>query len=225
MRSVVLTGVSRGLGAELFAQFVASGDRVLGIGQQFTPEQRLLSVTEPDRVRLLTADLSDPAEIPTAKVLADFLRVGDAVLVNNAGVVDPIGPIGSLDPAATVDAVNVNLVAPMLLTNAFLEARRGPVRILFISSGAAHRAVPGWGTYCATKAGAEMFFEVLESEVADDPTVGVARVDPGVMDTDMQAAVRAADFPERERYAELHRRGQLPDPAAVARRIIAGNLS
>jgi NADP-dependent 3-hydroxy acid dehydrogenase YdfG len=70
-----------------------------------------------------------------------------------------------------------------------------------------------------------MFFEVLEAEVADDPTVRVARVNPGVMDTDMQATVRAGDFPERERYAELHRRGQLPDPADVARRIIAGNLS
>lgn len=225
MRSVILTGISRGLGADLFAQLSGDGDRILGIGRRFTDEQVSLATAEPSRVRLHQAELADPTTLPGTDTLGEFLAGGSgpAVLIHNAGVVEPIGPIGQLPGAATVAAVGVNLTAPLLLTNAFMSALPPgrPARVLFISSGAAHRTIENWSVYSATKRGAEMFFDSLRAE---HPDVYVANVNPGVMDTGMQAALRASDFPDRDRYVGLHDRGELPDPAEVARRIIEQHL-
>jgi benzil reductase ((S)-benzoin forming) len=128
----------------------------------------------------------------------------------------------ALDPADIARTVALNLTAPMLLTNAFLAAlpRGRGAHVLFVSSGAAHRVIDGWGVYSATKRGVEMFIEVLDAQ----PGVRAASVDPGVMDTGMQASIRAADFGERDHYVRRYRRGELADPAAVARRIVEEHL-
>jgi benzil reductase ((S)-benzoin forming) len=224
MRSVVLTGVSRGLGAALFDELVGRGDRILGLGRHFTDEQRKLAAAEPDRIQLYQADLADPEALPAAETLRNFLAgAGEAVLIHNAGTVEPIAPVGELPPDAVTAAVAVNLTAPMLLTNAFLAARpAGAVtRMLFISSGVAHRVIEAWSVYSATKRGGEMFFDAVAVE---QPDAYVVNVNPGVMDTEMQATVRSSEFPARDRYVGLQERGQLPSPATVARRIIGEHL-
>ncbi len=223
-RSVVLTGVSRGLGAAFFDELAGRGDRILGLGRHFTDAQRELAAAEPERIRLHEADLTDPAAVPGAKVLRDFLTDdGEAVLIHNAGTVEPVELVGALPPDAVAAAVAVNLTAPILLTSAFLAA--GPtgvtVRVLFISSGAAHRVIEGWSVYSATKRGAEMFFDAVAVE---QPNAYVVSVNPGVMDTGMQATLRGSEFPDRDRYVDLYERGRLPSPATVARRIIAEHL-
>ncbi|GAA1813711.1 SDR family NAD(P)-dependent oxidoreductase [Planosporangium flavigriseum] len=220
MRSVVLTGVSRGLGAALFAQLAGRGDRIFAVGRRFSEEQLALATAEPDRITLDEAELADPTTLPLPDRLRDFLRGSDeCVLIHNAGMVEPIGKIGELPDAGIVTAAGVNLIAPMLLTDAFMEARPAEAtgRVLFISSGAAHRVIEGWSVYSATKRGAETFFDALSVE---HPDLYVANVNPGVMDTGMQTAIRGADFPGRERFVGLHERGELPDPAEVAQRII-----
>jgi NAD(P)-dependent dehydrogenase (short-subunit alcohol dehydrogenase family) len=218
MRSVVLTGISRGLGAALFAELAGRGDRIYGIGRRFTDEQLALAAAKPNRIRLHEAELANPATLPSADALRDFL-IGESVLIHNAGVVEPVAPIGQLPESALRTTVGVNLTAPMLLTNAFVAARppSEAARVLFISSGAAHRVLEGWSVYSATKRGAEMFFDALAVE---HPDMYIANVNPGVMDTGMQAALRGAEFPDRDRFIGLHERGELPAPAEVARQII-----
>jgi benzil reductase ((S)-benzoin forming) len=235
MTATVLTGVSRGLGEVLFGELEQQGHRLLALGRRFTGAQRLLASDEPDRVRLRAADLSTPNadDLPGVEELSDFLGTDEgepAVLIHNAGAVEPIGAVGTLDPDRLAATVQLNLLAPMLLTNAFLAAAgpSRPVRILFISSGAAGRVIGGWATYCATKAGGEMFFDAVAAQYADDDRVTVSNVNPGVMDTDMQAVLRAttdAYFPDRPRYVGLSKRGELPSPTTVARRIITDHLS
>ncbi|GAA4211371.1 SDR family NAD(P)-dependent oxidoreductase [Actinocatenispora rupis] len=226
MVATVLTGVSRGLGRELFAALAARGDTLLAVGRGFTDEQRRAARAEPDRIRLATADLSVP-EVPD---VATFVAATDGplALVHNAGSVEPVGAVGTLDAARVTATVHVNLLAPMLLTNALLAAATDrPVRVVFVSSGAARRVIGGWATYCATKAGGEMFFDAVAGQYAEDPRVSVANVNPGVMDTDMQALLRGSTdvyFPDRERYAGLAARGELPSPAEVAARIVAEHL-
>jgi NAD(P)-dependent dehydrogenase (short-subunit alcohol dehydrogenase family) len=228
MRTVVLTGVSRGLGAALFDQLASRGDRILGIGRTFSDAQRALAAAEPERIRLRSADLA-ALDLPPAEDLAWALDNAEhAALVHNAATVEPIGAVGALVPEAVTAAVALNLTAPMLLTNAFLgalpEESRGTV--LFISSGAAKRVIDGWSVYCATKAGGEMFFDA----VASQGRVRVANVNPGVMDTAMQAAIRTAAaseayFPGRQRYLDLYERGELASPADVAAKIIEEHLT
>ncbi len=231
-RTTIITGVSRGLGAALFDRLHTAGDRLVGLGRRFTDRQRELASTAPERVRLREADLTRPATLPDADELAGWVTDTDhAVLIHNAAVVEPIGAVGTLSSARLAEAVTVNLAAPMLLTNTFLAAVPAQTRvtILFISSGAAHRIIDGWSAYCATKRGGEAFFEAVAAQLADRPGARVVNVNPGVMDTDMQAVIRevarsGAWFPDRDRYLGLHERGELPHPGQVAERIIAEHL-
>lgn len=228
MRSVIITGVSQGLGAALMDEVYRQGDRVVAVGRRFTAHQHALASADQDRVSLLEADLSDPAALPSVETLSTLL--GDRVaVVHNAGLIGPIGALGSLEPDRIAGTVAVNLLAPMLLTNTVLAACPGvqDLRILFVSSGAAYRVKEGLATYCATKAGGEMFFRALAAQVADDSRYDVRVVDPGIMDTGMQATIRSAPtgyLPERPRYVDMYERGEIPGPGLVARRIVAEHL-
>src|SRR5690606_6823056 len=194
---------------------------------------RELAAAEPERVVLHRADLSDPTSLPDADwfraVLADR---GHATLIHNAALVEPIGAVGELPASLVAAAVTVNLTAPMLLTNAFLGGLPAGASgtILFLSSGAAHRRIDGWATYSATKRAGESFFDHVAAQLADrTPPVTVTSLNPGVMDTGMQAAIRrnagVSWFPDADQFVGLHQRGELPDPAEVARRLVAEHLS
>ncbi|MEV4131398.1 SDR family NAD(P)-dependent oxidoreductase [Dactylosporangium sp. NPDC049742] len=228
MRAVVITGVSRGLGAALFDVCNARGDRILAVGRHFTPEQHQSRDDRPGDITLFSTDVADAHWLPDHDTLRPFLRDADeAVLLHNAAVVDPIGAVGKLSTEAITRAIAVNLTAPVVLTNSFLRAapREARLRVLFISSGAAHRIIDGWSLYCTTKAGGETFFEAVASQVADDERVTVASVDPGQMDTGMQDAIRRAAasgtyFPGQQRWLDAHAEGRLADPLTVAERII-----
>ncbi|HEY8473945.1 MAG TPA: SDR family NAD(P)-dependent oxidoreductase [Natronosporangium sp.] len=226
VRVSIITGVSRGLGAELMAQLSARGDRVVGIGRDPT------RLTVPERVQLHEADLARPETLPAPDQFADWLAGAScAALVHNAATVEPIGAVGALPPDQVATAVTVNLTAPMLLTNAFLAALPAdlPATILFISSRAAKSPIEGWSVYGATKRAGEVFFDALAGQLAGRRRVSVAIAQPGVMDTGMQATIRRAAaagawFPDADRFLAMHERGELPSPAEVAAGIIAEHL-
>lgn len=208
MRCVVITGVSHGLGRALAERALAEQDTwVLGLGR---------SAWEHERLKWRRCDLSRLDDLPDAVELRQLLEGFDeVVLIHNAAVVGPIGPIGELDARELIEAVTVNFTAPMLLTNTLIKALDGyPRKVFFISSGAANHVVDGWSIYSATKRGGEGFFTHL-AEKAE-----VEIVNPGVMDTGMQAAIRRAHFEGQERFHDLYERGELPDPHTVAAKIL-----
>ena len=204
MRSFLITGVSRGLGEELFEQLAADPEhRVIGVGRTFTDQQRELAEADPDRISLHKMDFAAATPVPAE--LATH-GVTHACLILNAGMVEPVGAIGALDPAVVRESVAVNLAAPMIVADAFVRALPPgtPGSVLFISSGAATRPIEGWAAYCAAKAGGEMFFRVLAEE---RPDLYVASVNPGRMDTGMQGVLRRSEFPTKQSYVDAHERG------------------
>jgi len=236
MRSVILTGASRGLGAAIVARLCERGDRLLLLARSFPAEQRDLARQRPDAVVLHACDLAGRS-VPSGAELAGFLgEAAEPVLVNNAATPDPLGAVGALDRAELATAVSLNLLAPMALTNAFLSAvceppDGGPMRlrphvktarILFVTSSTARRPKPGSAAYCATKAGAEMFFDVLRGELGDAP-VEIHTVDPGGMDTRMHAHIRGLEgvyLPDQDRMRGVAAAGRLRAPEEVAGRIL-----
>jgi benzil reductase ((S)-benzoin forming) len=232
VRSVIVTGASRGLGASLFHALQADGARVLGLARTFTAEQQALAAQRPASVRLRSIDLSDPGPdgtggLPSAAELAGFAGAtgpGDeVVLLHNAATVEPIALVGELPPEAVLAAVNLNLVAPILLTNLFLATFKNSasrLRVVYVASSAAHRAYPGWATYCATKAGAEAFMRCVGE--AAGRTCEVEIIDPGAIETQMQQMLRerGAGLPGHARLVERHRVGDLGDPSTVAKGIV-----
>jgi len=225
VRSIVITGISRGLGAALFDLLAADpGNRVLGLGRHFTAEQEAAAAAEPDRVRLHTVDLAAAHLELGTRMDVSIRDTEHAVIILNAGMVEPVGAVGCLPAADIARSVAVNLTAPMLAAEAFVAALPAGTRgtVVFISSGAATRPIEGWAAYCAAKAGGEMFFRVL---AAERPDLTVVSVNPGRMDTGMQAVLRGSSFPTKQSYIDAHERGELASPADVAARIVSEHLT
>lgn len=227
---VVLSGPTSGLGRDLLRTLLFNGLPTIAVGRQL---ERLADefAEASDRLVMLEVDLDDLTQSGAAESLDDrlesALEVVNAeliILLNNAGVINPIGLVGDISPAAFQDSVSVNLLAPMILTNACARiGKRLAARlvVLNVSSGAALRPLPGWSAYCATKAAARMYFEVLAAESPE--IINVDQIDPGVLDTAMQMTIRGSSreqFPLVEDFAALKTEGRLKSPAVVANEIV-----
>jgi NAD(P)-dependent dehydrogenase (short-subunit alcohol dehydrogenase family) len=150
-------------------------------------------------------------------------QAGQVLLVNNAGLVSPIGPPGGQGAAAVMQAVALNVAAPLALADAWVAATAGVPdrRIVHISSGAARNAYAGWSVYCATKAALDMHARAVQLDAVAG--LRIESLAPGVVDTGMQAHIRATDasqFPLVGRFQGLHRDGALQSPSDVARRLL-----
>lgn len=148
-------------------------------------------------------------------------------LINNAGVLEPIGPAHENSPDDVLNHIAVNLSAPMALTSAFLrctESMAADRRIMQISSGAGRKPYAGWSAYCTTKAGLDQFTRCVHLEQKTLPNgARVASVAPGVIDTAMQTLIRQADeerFPNRVRFVKLYETGGLTPPREAACRLL-----
>lgn len=216
MKKVIVTGHTRGLGAAIAAELQARGLAVLGLARG---RSALAGIEQAE------VDMADPAALQAwlaGPALRDFLAGADAAyLVNNAGVVTPVGPLAAQEPAAVLQAVMLNVGAPLALAAAFVQAApEATRRILHISSGAGRNAYPGWAVYCATKAALDQHARAVQLD--GDARVLAVSLAPGVIDTDMQAAIRAtpdANFPLRERFVELKDSGGLTSPEDCARKL------
>lgn len=219
-RTAVITGASRGLGAGLAQAFRARG---LRLGLCARTETALAA--GPDVVAQ-RCDVRD-AESMAAFAAAVEARFGAIDLwINNAGVLDPIDPLRDLAPAAARTHLEVNVLGVFFGTQAFVRhlRRRGGEGVLVnLSSGAARRPYAGWSLYCAAKAAVDRLTECVALEESGYGLRAYS-VAPGVIDTDMQALIRATPaerFPEAPRFVERKRAGRFNTPALVAAHILA----
>ena len=224
MNLYVVTGTTRGLGAALCEAIARDADNeLIALGR--APDA---PVPGGSRIQL---DLADSRAIErTCDRIEQRIRgrhYEKAVLINNAGVVEPVAPLEQVPAEALERNLVVNLVAPMLLMRRFLLMTEGVAvlrRIINISSGAGRRPIAGWSGYCAAKAGLDMASRVaaLEAESRRHP-VEVVSLAPGVIDTDMQATVRSQSedrFADVERFRRMKAEGQLRAAADVAADIL-----
>ncbi|BBU27217.1 short-chain dehydrogenase [Burkholderia sp. THE68] len=225
----ILTGHTRGLGAALAELLLAQGIDVLAISRQRNGE---LAARHPGKLHEIELDLAD---LPTltewlaGDALSRFVAGAERVLlINNAGMLAPVGSLATQDPGTVARAVSLNVAAPMTLAAAVVQASQqaADTRIVHISSGAARSAYPGWSVYCATKAALDHHARAVALD--GHRALRIASVAPGVVDTDMQAEIRDTDperFPMRERFEALKRDGQLSTPEESARKVIEHLLS
>jgi benzil reductase ((S)-benzoin forming) len=224
MMKAILTGHTRGLGAAIAAQLLARNISVLGLsrGRNISLEQRYPGALE--QVELDLADAAAVASWLAGDRLQRFLAGGKIVLlVNNAGTVQPVGPLQTQDAAAISRAVGLNVATPMMLASAMVAASGDATdrRILHVSSGAGRTPYPGWSVYCATKAAVDHHARTIALDRT--PAVRICSIAPGVLDTDMQAEIRATSlekFPLRVRFDALKRNGELTSPDECAKRLV-----
>jgi NAD(P)-dependent dehydrogenase (short-subunit alcohol dehydrogenase family) len=125
--------------------------------------------------------------------MATVLDQGFDILINNAAVIGPIGRILDVSAEDWAQGIDINLTSAFHATQRALGhmVAKGGGTIVNISSGAAHRPQEGWSAYCAGKAGLAMLTRSVHLEYADHG-IRVFGFAPGVVDTDMQGAIRAS---------------------------------
>ena len=229
----MITGASRGLGAGLAVHFAAAGLH-LGLCARHRPS--LVVATRPTaregRVVSAEAPLRAAVDVTDHAALAVFMdhvveRFGHIDLwVNNAGVLAPIGPLAQADPEEAAQSIAVNVTGVLHGSALFarhVRARPGDGVLINISSGAGTKPYAGWAAYCAAKAAVDQLTRVVALEEAAYGLRAFS-VAPGVIDTDMQAAVRAssaADFPEVARFRQIATEDAFNSPAWVAEHLLA----
>src|SRR6266550_514787 len=225
----IVTGHSRGIGAAVAAHCLARSITVMGIARHGNAD---LAKRFGPTLRETPLDLGDTDALVKwieGGALRQFLDgATTALLVNNAGVIQPIGPLEAQDAAAVARAVAVNISAPLMLSSAFARdtARLKDRRILHISSGAGRKAYAGWAVYDASKAALDHHARTVA--VDRSPGLRISAVAPGTIDTEMQTELRASSdalFPDRPRFVKLKREGGLLDPLEVGAKLVDFLLS
>lgn len=228
MRYYIITGASRGIGAGIVRALLQPGNVIFALARHDNPELLREAETAGCELSFHRVDLSENEAIePLLSTLfsrIDLQRAEGLYLVNNAGVLSPIGPLETHSLEEDEFHLRVNLLAPMRLTAGFIGRTRefqGRKVVANISSGAAQRAYFGWSSYCSGKAGMEMFTRVsgLEQQQAERPVV-VYAIAPGIVDTEMQGKIREADdsqFRDKPKFIRYHEKGYLASPEAVGR--------
>ncbi len=215
MKKFFITGTSSGIGKALAEAALAAGYRVTG----FARRNRI----EHPNYRHLTVDLTDLDHYAGIGFEGISDKTEEVILINNAGTIAPVKPVGSMDPMQVTRAYRLNLIAPSILCQLFIENTseyHGKRTIINISSGAGAYPVKSWSVYCASKSALNMFSEVLQ---LDHPEIRCHAVSPGIVDTEMQGEIRATsqrDFPDLQRFMDYKEKGELASADEVAAKVL-----
>jgi len=215
-----ISGASRGVGAGLAERFAEAGLRLVLCSR--TPP----ALSESETVIAAALDVRDEKALD-ALVGQVEERFGSIDLwINNAGVLDPIGPIRDVSLEDFREHIDINLSGVFVGSRTYVRHLRRLQRrgvLINVSSGAAWNPYAGWGAYCAGKAGVERLTEVVALEEAE---IGLRAhsIAPGVIDTAMQSLIRtssAEDFPDVEHFKERKRSGNFNSVRFVADEFLA----
>lgn len=193
MGTILVLGASRGLGRAIALALSRAGFAVAAGCRKLSDAQAVAAAiaAEGGRALPLAVDVT---------VFADVQRAADAAqnwsgqligLVNNAGLIDPIARISETDPQAWAQLIAVNLTGAYHGIRAVLPHLTAGGTIVNISSGAASNPMEGWSAYCSSKAGLAMLTRSVSHEYGDRGVMSFG-LRPGVVDTEMQGAIRAS---------------------------------
>ncbi|MFD6443398.1 (S)-benzoin forming benzil reductase, partial [Peribacillus sp. NPDC060186] len=229
MKTFIITGASRGLGAAIAKQCMQKSDHCILLSRTSHPEMVEIAAQFGTKLTFISVDLNESEQLVSLvkKILVEVDEKSEIYFVNNAGVIEPIKPVGNLGQESLETSMRVNFMAPVVLADAFVKLTKDWDRkkvMVNISSGAAINPYHGWAAYCSTKAGLEMFTRVagLEQDKVPFPMTLIS-FSPGVMDTGMQETIRSAneqDFSDRAKFHDYKEKGTLRSPEFVAKKLL-----
>jgi 3-oxoacyl-[acyl-carrier protein] reductase len=190
-RLAIVTGASRGLGAHITIELAAAGFDVLMVGRDREALARMADIPKGGGAKLhpFVCDLEASDAVETIDLAAKEFGGAD-ILVNNAAIQGPIGPVWDIDLAAFEQTIRVDFLLPVALSRAVLPAMiaRGAGWIVNISGGGATAPRPMFTAYGAAKTALVRFTETLAAETAGKG-VRVNSIAPGAFASGMTQAI------------------------------------
>ncbi|KAF8076471.1 hypothetical protein FPV67DRAFT_418892 [Lyophyllum atratum] len=213
---VVVTGASRGIGLAVTRLLLKTFNaRVVALSRSQTPE--LLALASDDLL-IIPCDVANESALRDAIVRTEETYKHIDGLVLNAGILEPLGPIGGDAPlSAWKHHFDVNFFSLVTALKAALPALRQSDlggRVVFVSSGAAVKGSPGWGPYSAAKAAMNSLCRTLAEE---EPSIVSVALRPGMVDTGMQTTLRsdagsALADEDHKKFINAYNEGKLVKP-------------
>ncbi len=190
---VIITGASQGIGEASARLFAGAGAKVALLARNGPKITALATEIGPANALALPCDVSDwdQTQQAFAATVARFGRLD--VLINNAGVIEPMARLADSDPALWDRAVDINLKGVFHGIRAALPVMKaqGAGTVITTSSGAATNPYDGWSAYCASKAGALMLTRALHLEEGANG-IRALGLSPGTVATEMQVKIKAS---------------------------------
>lgn len=194
-QTAFITGASRGIGAATAHELAEQGARVVLAARTLKDiEAHATKINETGGNALAVAcDVADYAQVKAAVHKAEAAFGPVTILVNNAGIIEPIARIDESDPEEWGKVIDINVKGVYHCAHAVLPGmqKAGGGTIINISSGAASGALEGWSQYCSSKAAVLSLTRCLHKEFADKGirTLGLS---PGTVATEMQVQIKAS---------------------------------
>ena len=206
-RFVLITGGSKGLGAHLVRRFWLEGNSLVAVARNLVDIQSVfdeLPKRSGQSATPLVCDLADAAKVAA---LVDAIKAKIPhldVLVNNAAMQGPIGPLYENDMSAWQRTLQVNLLAPVALCQGLIPLMRRPsgASIINLSGGGATGPRANFSAYATAKAGLVRFSETVADEL-NGVGIRVNCISPGAMKTAMLKEVLAKSDAAGRREASL----------------------
>ncbi|HCC83987.1 TPA: short-chain dehydrogenase [Candidatus Uhrbacteria bacterium] len=194
MKTIVITGASRGIGRALAERFLAEGERVIGTSQSGTADY------EHPNLIMVQLELASVESRESCTARIGELTESIDILINNAGIWQPADDKAIIDVAVLQETLEVNMIGPIDFTERVLLMVKKGGQIINLSSrrgSMAYTTADLYPCYCISKAGINMFTRLLAARLKNKITVSA--VHPGVVKTEMSdwkgelTAAEAAD--------------------------------
>ncbi|WP_172300115.1 SDR family oxidoreductase [Pseudoruegeria sp. HB172150] len=191
-KNVLITGASRGIGEAAAREFIQAGAKV-ALAARSRPAITALAGELGSSALAIPCDVSRYWEVETAVKATQEAFGSLDILINNAGVIEPIAHVAVSDPEGWSHAVDINLKGVYNGMRAALPAMlaAGGGTILTVSSGAAHNPIEAWSHYCASKAGAAMLTRSVDLEYRGQG-IRAMGLSPGTVATQMQREIKTS---------------------------------
>src|ERR1017187_4088612 len=204
-KTILITGVSRGLGRALTKEFIRLGHVVLGCGRS-AKEIAALQKQFPAPNDFSIVDVADDAQVAAwaKKVLAT--HAAPDLLLNNAALINRNAPLWKVSAQEFSDVIDVNIKGVANVIRHFVPAmiRAGRGVIVNFSSGWGRSTDAEVAPYCATKWAIEGLTQALAQELA--PGLAAVPINPGIIDTDMLRSCfggSATNYPSPAEWAKI----------------------
>jgi len=212
-RTAIVTGARHGIGAATAKALAEAGAIVAVCGRRQGDCTAVVAAITAAGGKAFDARL-DVADLADVKGRIEEIagRLGRLdIVVNNAATIEPMATIADLDAEKFDRAMRINVSGAAALVSAAWPHLAGHGRVVNLLSGAATRPVHGWAAYCSGKAALLMLTRAIDEEgkVFGIRCFGIA---PGLVDTAMQASIRAAGINEVSKIPQEN----LSDPAISA---------